>query len=80
MLGAVKRMYRKIQRARMMKHIAPYVRLSDDSFYIDGFNVDIRFPQAGHIYLETGSKSVIGCRCVFEKKVVSNSYVRGGGI
>ena len=83
MLGAVKNLYHKIKRermkAQMMKRIAPYVRLSEDSCYVDGFSVNIRFPEAGHIYLETGAYSVIGCSCVFERRIVGNSYEGGGG-
>ena len=58
--------YKEIKKKRMMKRIAPYVFLSSDSYYGTMFNVDIRFPQPGHKYLETGSHCVLDGNYYFE--------------
>lgn len=78
MLGRIINFYRKRKRAQKMKRIMPYVKLSEDSYYDASFNVDIRFPQSGRIYLETGSHCVLGGSYVFEKNTLGNFYVRGG--
>ena len=56
-----------------MKRIAPYVRLSEDSYYSPLFGIDIRFPYPGHVYLETGSHCVLECNCIFEKNIINQS-------
>lgn len=58
--------YKELQMKKMMKQIAPYVYLSPDSYYGNSFYVDIRFPQDGHKYLETGSHCVLNGRYYFE--------------
>ena len=50
----IKEIYHKYKREKMKSRISPFVSLSKDSFYGNGFYVDIRFPEKGHIYLETG--------------------------
>lgn len=59
-------MYKKVKRARMMKRISSYVLLDTDSFYGGHFYVDLRFPDSGHKYLETGRHSIIDGKFIFE--------------
>ena len=79
LLGRIINFYRQRKRAQRMKRIMPYVKLSEDSYYDPSFNVDIRFPKRGHIYLETGSHCVLSGSYVFEKNILGNSYVLEGG-
>ena len=58
--------YKGLQRKKMMKCISPYVALNADSYYGNSFFVDIRFPQDGHAYLETGSHCVLDGKYYFE--------------
>ena len=58
--------YKDLQKKKMMKRIAPYVSLSPDSHYSNKFMVDLRFPHAGHTYLETGAHCVLDGRYYFE--------------
>lgn len=74
-MPGIRNFLRRMKRNRMMKRISPYVRLSDDSFFTNSFNVDIRFPAEGQVYLRVGSQCVIEGNFVFEKNTV-----RGGGI
>lgn len=59
--------YLKSTQKRMFKHIAPFVSLDQDSYYGSGFEVQLRFPESGHIYLETGKHCVLEGRYVFER-------------
>ena len=49
-----------------MQCIKPYVELSEDSFYGDGFHIDLRNPQIGKKYLTTGHHCVLDGTYVFE--------------
>lgn len=60
--------YKGFQRQKMMKHISQYVSLNTNSHYGKDFFVDIRFPQGGHTYLETGSHCVLDGHYYFESK------------
>ena len=50
----------------MMKRIAPYTSLNTESYYGNGFTVELRAPEPGNIYLETGNHCVLDGRYVFE--------------
>ena len=67
--------YKELQKKKMMKHIELYVSLSHDSYYCNNFAVDIRFPQNGHTYLETGSHCVLEGSYYFE---TSGGHIRIG--
>ncbi len=49
-----------------MKRIKLYTELSSDSYYGEGFNLDIRFPHAGYCYLSVGSHCIIDGQFYFE--------------
>lgn len=61
-------LYKKLRRYRMLKRVAPYVSLAKDSYYGNGFFIDIRFPEKGHINLETGKNCIIEGSYIFEKR------------
>ena len=54
------------RKKQMMKRIAPYTSLNTESYYGNGFTVELRAPEPGHIYLETGNHCVLDGRYVFE--------------
>lgn len=60
--------YRQLKRKRALKRAAPYISLDTDSYYGAGFSVDLRFPQPGHIYLETGTHCILEGTYHFETK------------
>ena len=60
--------YRKIMSDRNMKRIRPYVSLDSDSYYSSCFQVDLRAPKEGSIYLETGKHCVLDGSYIFEKE------------
>ena len=59
--------YLRWKRKQMMKNIAPYTALNPESYYSQGFTVELRAPEAGHTYLQTGSHCVVEGRFIFEK-------------
>jgi len=60
-------MIKKIRRKRMLKSIADYVELSNDSYYGNKFNVDLRNPKKGEKYLKIGKHCIIDGNFIFEK-------------
>lgn len=50
-----------------MKIIHPYTVLSEESFYGDGFSVELRSPEQGHIYLTVGDHCIVDGSFIFEK-------------
>lgn len=75
MIAKLKKIYRKLKREQMMRNIRPYTALSDDSVYGEGFSVDLRAPENGHIYLKTGDHCIVDGSFVFEK---ASGYVQLG--
>ena len=71
----LKSLYKKEKQKRMMKRISSYVSLNADSHYGSAFNVDLRFPKQGHMYLETGSHCVLEGNYYFE---TSGGHIRIG--
>lgn len=63
----ITKFYKNYKKNKMLKKIRPFVSLNEDSFYADGFRVDLRNPKAGHIYLKTGKNSVLEGNYVFER-------------
>ena len=72
---SVRSIYTKFVKQKMFKRIKPYVLLNPESYYGHGFNVDIRFPQKEHVYLETGEHCVLDGRFVFER---SSGHIKIG--
>lgn len=64
---------KRLKHKRHMRAITPYVDLSDDSFYGDGFYVDLRNPQAGKKYLSVGHHCVLEGNYIFETQLGSIS-------
>ncbi|MCM1500551.1 MAG: hypothetical protein NC124_18975, partial [Clostridium sp.] len=60
------RVLKKIKRKTMMQEIAPFVSLSEDSYYLDNFSVDLRSPVTGKEYLRVDGRSIIDGLFVFE--------------
>lgn len=58
---------KKFKKERMLRNIAPYVKLNSDSYYGSGFNIQIRFPKEKHVFLETGMQCVLEGKYIFEK-------------
>lgn len=63
---SIKTVIKQIKKNRMMKRISPYVSLNNASYFGNNFAVDLRFPQKGHVYLETGSHCVLDGKYHFE--------------
>lgn len=61
-------LYLRRRRKAEMARIAPYTSLDPESWYGNGFAVELRSPQAGHIYLETGKHCVLDGHYIFEKE------------
>jgi len=57
---------KKIKHNHMYKSIAPFVDLAKDSFYEQGFRVELRHPVIGKIYLKTGSHCILSGSYIFE--------------
>ena len=68
MIDRIRDIIKKIQKNNMMKRIAPYVELSPDTRYGEGFICDLRHPQAGRKYLKIGSHGIIDATFIFEKE------------
>lgn len=60
------RLYRYYKRKKARKSVAPFVKLHQDSYYGNSFHIDLRNPQDGAIYLETGKHCVLDGTYVFE--------------
>lgn len=58
--------FKAFLKKRMMNKITPYTRLSSDSYYDNGFFVDIRFPKKDHIFLRIGKHCMISGSFFFE--------------
>ena len=52
----------------MFKNIGPYVDLNKDSYYGQGFDVQIRFPKSDYTFLKCGQHCVIDGRFIFERQ------------
>lgn len=63
----LKSFYKNYKKNKMLKRIAPYVSLNDDSYYGDYFRAELRAPEAGKKYLEIGKNCIIDGTFVFEK-------------
>lgn len=64
----IKRLYQRCKKIKRYKKIRPYIELSRESIYRKGFNVELRFPESGHIYLKTGNHCVLDGKYIFEKE------------
>ena len=62
----IRKLYRAYQQKKARRQVSPYVRLSEDSHYGGGFSVDLREPQANHVYLSVGDHCVVDGSFVFE--------------
>ncbi len=58
----------KMSKKHKIKKLNEYIQLSRESFYDDTFDLDLRNPKRGHIYLETKGNSVLGGTYIFEKE------------
>lgn len=81
--GRLHDQYKHLKQKKHMKEIRPYVELSTESIYSDGFNVNMRNPRAGRKYLSVEAGSVIGGSYVFETdegeiKIGKRVYIGGG--
>ena len=56
-------LYHRMKQKKMMRRYAEYIRLNPDSYYGPGFIIDMRSPEKGKVYLETGA------HCVMEGKI-----------
>ena len=56
------------RRKRALQALEPWTNLNPDSYYGPAFAVELRAPETGKIYVETGSHCVLDARCVFEKE------------
>lgn len=59
-------LYHRMKQKKMMRRYAEYIRLNPDSYYGAGFVIDMRSPEKGKVYLETGAHCVMEGRYVFE--------------
>lgn len=59
--------YKKIQQINMFRKVKPYVKLNNNSFYSENFEIQIRFPQKGLVFLETGKHCVLDGHYIFER-------------
>ena len=78
----LREIYKKIQRKKMFSRIKQYTLLSANSFYDKGFSVELRAPQKGKIYLQTGENCVLSGRYIFETcsgKITIGNRVHIGG-
>lgn len=55
-------------RKNKIKKVRTYINLSKNSYYDQTFDIDLRNPKKGHIYLETEEQSVLGGTYIFEKE------------
>ncbi len=74
--------YKKRKRKKMMNKIASYVDLHKNSYYGEGFGVDLRNPVQGRKFLKIGSGCIIDANFVFEKdsgyiEIGDRSFVAG---
>lgn len=78
----LKEVYQRIKRKRLFNRIREYTVLSPDSFYDNGFYVDLRNPEKGNVYLRTGQYCIISGKFIFETssgKVMIGNRVHIGG-
>lgn len=62
----------KIKRIRNQKRLITLeeqglIKLSKESYYCDGFRVEVRHPEKGHLYLQIGNGSIVDGHYIFEK-------------
>ncbi len=62
----------KIKRIRNQKRLITLeeqglIKLSKESYYCDGFRVEVRHPEKGHLYLQIGNDSIVDGHYIFEK-------------
>lgn len=62
----LKAIYHMLKRWKDRKKIAPYVDLNSNSYYGNGFSVELRKPSANMTYLTTGEHCVIDGKFIFE--------------
>ncbi len=73
---------KKIEHKRKLKKAKPYVELSEESFYNDGFRIDLRNPQKSKVYLSVGKHCVLSGNYIFETnngKISIGNRVHIGG-
>lgn len=80
-------LYRRWHRSQVIKNaregISPYVDLSENSYYGEGFRVELRHPKTGKKYLRIGEKCLVEAAFVFETedgeiKVGHRCHIGGG--
>ena len=62
------KIYNSIRLKRMMKRIKPFVDLNSNSHYEESFEIQLRNPQKGNIYLTTGENCVLDGCYIFERE------------
>lgn len=65
------KLYKKYTHKKMLERIGPYVKLREDSFYGQNFNVELRHPARGRTYLYIGSNCLIEGSFIFETETGS---------
>ena len=81
-LFLIKNYYYKLKRKRHYKKIAPYVELNPNSYYGNGFYIDLRDPLKGKVFMKTGEKCVLDGKYIFETtegKISIGNRVHIGG-
>ena len=68
-------MVKKILQIKMFRRVKPYVKLNQNSFYGENFDIQIRFPRKDLVFLETGRHCVLDGHYIFER---SSGYIKVG--
>lgn len=58
--------YRKLKKRKLFSRIKEYTDLSLESYYDNGFQVDLRSPEKGKVYLRTGRNCILSGKYIFE--------------
>lgn len=74
---------RKYKKNKELKEKSQYLKLAENSIFLQNFNVDLRNPQVGHIYLEVDDNSIVDGNFVFESQggkiaIGQNVEIAGG--
>ena len=75
-------LYKKYRRKKAWYAVRPFAKLDPESYYGSGFQVDLRDPEQGRTYLETGKHCVLDGTYVFETrkgKITIGDRVHIGG-
>lgn len=67
MVMKLKKLLISIRDKKKKEYIARYTDLASDSYYGGGFNVDIRHPKDGYVFMKTGHHCVLEGLYIFEK-------------